>query len=63
MAPDVPSGEFIRKARGARPQNGLMIIYPIDPEKALVEQTDRPVIGVVVSFPKQRYPPMIVSTA
>lgn len=48
---EVPSGEFIRKARGARPQNGLLIIYPIDPEKALVEQTDRPVIGVVVSFP------------
>lgn len=47
----VPSGEFIRKARGARPQNGLLIIYPIDPEKALVEETDRPVIGVVVSFP------------
>ncbi|MEJ0022879.1 MAG: Z1 domain-containing protein [Alphaproteobacteria bacterium] len=48
---DVPSGEFIRKARGARPKNGLLIIYPIDPEKALVEETDRPVIGVVVSFP------------
>ncbi|WP_197486895.1 Z1 domain-containing protein [Rhizobium bangladeshense] len=50
-ATDVPSGEFIRKARGARPQNGLLIIYPIDPDKALVEKTDRPVIGVVVSFP------------
>ena len=48
---DVPSGEFIRKARGARPQNGLLIIYPIDPEKARVEETDRPVISVVVSFP------------
>lgn len=48
---DVPSGEYIRKARGARPQNGLLIIYPIDPDKALVEETDRPVIGVVVSFP------------
>jgi hypothetical protein len=48
---DIPAGEFIRKARGARPQNGLLIIYPIDPEKALVEKTDRPVISVVVSFP------------
>jgi hypothetical protein len=48
---DVPSGEFIRKVRGRRPQNGLLIIYPIDPEKAQVEQTDRPVISVVVSFP------------
>jgi hypothetical protein len=48
---DVPSGEFIRKVRGARPQNGLLIIYPIDPDKAKVETTDRPVISVVVSFP------------
>ena len=47
----VPSGEFIRKVRGARPQNGLLIIYPIDPELAEVENTDRPVISVVVSFP------------
>jgi hypothetical protein len=48
---NVPSGEFIRKVRGARPQNGLLIIYPIDPDKAEVEPTDRPVISVVVSFP------------
>jgi hypothetical protein len=48
---DVPSGEFIRKARGARPQSGLLIIYPIDPDEAKVEPTDRPVISVVVSFP------------
>lgn len=48
---DVPSGEFIRKVRGGRPQNGLLIIYPIDPDKAEVEPTDRPVISVVVSFP------------
>jgi Z1 domain len=48
---NVPSGEFIRKVRGTRPQNGLLIIYPIDPDKAEVEPTDRPVISVVVSFP------------
>ncbi|RWP10970.1 MAG: hypothetical protein EOR00_29710 [Mesorhizobium sp.] len=47
----VPSGEFIRKVRGARPQNGLLIIYPIDPDEAKVESTERPVISVVVSFP------------
>lgn len=47
----VPSGEFIRKVRGGRPQNGLLIIYPIDPVEAKVEVTDRPVISVVVSFP------------
>jgi hypothetical protein len=48
---NVPSGEFIRKVRGGRPQNGLLIIYPIDPVEANVEPTDRPVISVVVSFP------------
>lgn len=48
---DVPSGEFIRKVRGSRPQNGLLIIYPIDPDEANVATTDRPVISVVVSFP------------
>ncbi|WP_223480898.1 MULTISPECIES: Z1 domain-containing protein [unclassified Pseudomonas] len=48
---DVPSGECIRKVRGRRPQNGLLIIYPIDPEVAKVESADRPVISVVVSFP------------
>ena len=48
---DVPSGEFIRKVRGARPQNGLLIVYPIDPDQAKVEATDRPVISVVISFP------------
>jgi Z1 domain len=48
---NVPSGEFIRKVRGARPESGLLIIYPIDPTLAEVESTDRPVISVVVSFP------------
>lgn len=48
---DVPSGEFIRKVRGARPKNGLLIIYPIDPDQANVETTKRPIISVVVSFP------------
>lgn len=48
---NVPSGEFIRRVRGTRPQNGLLIVYPIDPEQAGVEPTDRPVISVVVSFP------------
>jgi Z1 domain len=46
-----PSGHYIRKVRGGRPQNGLLIIYPIDPDKAEVEPTERPVISVVVSFP------------
>lgn len=50
-ATDVPAGAFIRQVRGARPNNGLLIIYPIDPVLADVEPTDRPVISVVVSFP------------
>lgn len=50
-ATDVPAGAFIRQLRGARPQNGLLIIYPIDPLLAKVEPTDRAVISVVVSFP------------
>lgn len=48
---DIPSGEFIRKVRGTRPQNGLLIIYPIDPVLARVDPTERPVISIVVSFP------------
>ncbi len=51
LATNVPSGEFIRKIRGRRPQSGLLIIYPIDPGIAGVEPTNRPVIGIVVSFP------------
>lgn len=47
---DRPSGPSIRAVRGGRPENGLLIIYPMDPVVAEVE-TDRPVIGVVVSFP------------
>lgn len=48
---EVPSGEFIRKVRGNRPQNGLLIIYPIDPDRANVEPTARAVISIVISFP------------
>ncbi len=49
---DRPSGPSIRKVRGARPQNGLLIIYALDPDIALDPGvTERPVIGVVVSFP------------
>jgi len=49
---DRPSGPSIRTVRGSRPRNGLLIIYPLDPS---VPQpaigTDRPIIGVVISFP------------
>ncbi|MEH2566681.1 Z1 domain-containing protein [Bradyrhizobium sp. AZCC 2289] len=49
-ATDRPSGPSIRDLRGRRPQNGLLIIYPLDPSVPKMD-TDRPVIGVVVSFP------------
>jgi hypothetical protein len=47
---DRPSGPIIRRVRGKRPKNGLLIVYPLDPDVANIE-TSRPVIGVVVSFP------------
>ena len=48
---DRPSGPSIRAIRGQRPQNGLLIIYPLDPDLAEVG-TMRPLIGVVTSFPE-----------
>lgn len=48
---DRPSGPSIRAVRGQRPQNGLLLIYPIDPVIAVVD-TKRPLVGVVVSFPE-----------
>ena len=47
---DRPSGPSIRSVRGRRPQNGLLIVYPIDPWVAEAG-TARPLIGIVVSFP------------
>jgi Z1 domain len=48
---DRPSGPSIRAVRGRRPQNGLLIVYPIDPAPAAVG-TDRPIVGIVLSFPE-----------
>jgi hypothetical protein len=54
-ATDRPSGPSIRAVRGRRPQNGLLIVYALDPEVAqgpsIQPRTSRPFIGVVVSFP------------
>ena len=47
---DRPSGSEIRAVRGERPQNALLIVYPLDPKVAGVN-TDRPVLGVMISFP------------
>lgn len=46
-----PSGPSIRAVRGQRPQNGLLLIYPLDPVIAVVDTTS-PLVGVVVSFPE-----------
>jgi hypothetical protein len=46
-----PSGPSIRPIRGQRPQNGLLLIYPLDPVVAQVD-TGRPLIGLVISFPE-----------
>jgi hypothetical protein len=50
---NVPSGPSIREVRGRRPQNGLLIIYPIDPAKAEIKPKV-PLIGLVVSFPSSQ---------
>lgn len=47
-----PAGPDIRRVRGRKPQNGLLIIYPLDPDKAGAVETSGPVFGVVVSFPE-----------
>ncbi|MGR9179728.1 Z1 domain-containing protein (plasmid) [Rhizobium leguminosarum] len=46
-----PAGPEIRRVRGRRPQNGMLILYPLDPETPEMVETDRAVIGVVISFP------------
>lgn len=50
---DRPSGPSVRSVRGKRPQNGLLIIYPLDPVIAGVA-TKRPVVGIVISFPDSK---------
>lgn len=48
---DRPSGVDIRGVRGRRPENGLLIIYALDPDADDVVAWDGAVIGIVVSFP------------
>ncbi len=46
-----PAGPEIRRIRGRRPQNGMLILYPLDPETPGMVETDKAVVGVVISFP------------
>jgi hypothetical protein len=49
-ADDAPDGPEIRRVRGADPRRGLLLLYPLSPEKAGVG-FNVPIFGVVVSFP------------
>ncbi|SNQ60393.1 Z1 domain-containing protein [Candidatus Methanoperedens nitratireducens] len=46
-SPEIPSGGYIRGVRS--PENGLLLIYPLDPEPA---GTSKPVMGFAFSFPE-----------
>ena len=52
--PDTPSGPAIRTVRGRRPQNELLLLYPLDPEP-LALQTGDPLVGFGVSFPRSKH--------
>src|SRR5262249_42140613 len=47
---DSPDGPEIRRIRGENPRRGLLLLYPLSPEKAQLG-FQVPIFGVVVSFP------------
>lgn len=56
--PKIPSGPAIRKIRGfgaegvpAHPERGLLMLYPLDPERAQLPDDTPPVIAFGISFP------------
>ena len=48
--PERASGPFIRSVRA--PQNGLLLIYPLDPNLLQKPFTAAPIIGFAISFPE-----------
>jgi hypothetical protein len=48
--PKKPSGPFIRKVRS--PQNGLLLLYPLDYTQFEKPFTSNPIIGFAISFPE-----------
>lgn len=48
--PERPSGPFIRSVRS--PQNGLLLIYPLDPGLLEKKFTTTPIVGFAFSFPE-----------
>lgn len=49
---DRPAGPDIRRIRGRKPENGMLILYPLDPATPGTVETEGPVIGVMISFPE-----------
>lgn len=70
-----PSGPAIRTIRGrgtedrtvpAKPTRGVLLIYPLDPKKAEIEDVDAPVFAIGISFPyssNARSIPYVVNNA
>lgn len=59
--PKYPGGVWVRQVRGlgaddvpARPDRGLLLLYPIDPKGAELPEGVPPVVGFGVSFPASR---------
>lgn len=48
---DIPDGPEIRAVRGQDPRRGLLLLYPLSPDKADLRDVTVPIFGVVVSFP------------
>ena len=47
--PKEPAGRFLRQQRA--PSEGLLILYPLNPDKDNSENGDVPIVGFVLSFP------------
>jgi hypothetical protein len=48
--PELPGGRQIRQVRPK--SNGLILIYPLDPQQAGITETSQPIVGIAISFPK-----------
>ena len=49
-SPELPGGKEIRVTRDK--SKGLLLLYPLSPDKAAFPPNTRPIIGVAISFPK-----------
>jgi hypothetical protein len=48
---NTPDGPAIRQIRGRDPRRGLLLLYPLSPKNASLNDVKVPIFGVVVSFP------------